>query len=103
MDKEKELNRTNDIVKQLLINDPKTRNSDNHLYCCVVKTICPDALCKPFWEVVEHQNQFGLPCFETVRRTRQKIQAENPDLKASTKIESFRSVNEEIFKEYARS
>ena len=103
MDKEKELNRTNDIVKQLLINDPKTRNSDNHLYCCVVKSINADALCKPFWEVLEYMNDFGLPCFETVRRARQKIQAEHPDLKASDVVESLRSVNEEIYKEYARS
>ena len=103
MDKEKELNRTNDIVKQLLINDPKTRNSDNHLYCCVVKTICPDALYKPFWEVMEHKDQFGIPCFETVRRARQKIQAEHSELKASVVVESLRSINEEIFKEYARS
>ena len=103
MDKEKELNRTNDIVKQLLINDPKTRNSDNHLYCCVVKCLNADALTHPFWEVMEHMDSFDLPCFETVRRTRQKIQAEHPELKASEVVKSLRSINEEIFKEYATS
>jgi len=103
MDREKELLNTTDLVKKILLDDPKARDSDNHLYCAVVISVNPDALTKPFWEVLEHMNDFGLPCFETVRRARQKIQAEYPDLKASDVVESLRSINEEIYKEYARN
>ena len=103
MDREKELLNTTDLVKKILLDDPKARDSDNHLYCAVVICVNPDALTKPFWEVLEHMNELGLPCFETVRRARQKIQAEHPDLKASDVVESLRSINEEIYKEYARN
>lgn len=103
MDREKELLNTTDLVKKILLDDPKARDSDNHLYCAVVISVNPDALTKPFWEVLEHMNDFGLPCFETVRRARQKIQAEHPDLKACEVVESLRSINEEIYKEYARN
>ena len=102
MDREKELLNTTDLVKKILLDDPKSRDSDNHLYCAVVISVNPDALTKPFWEVLEHMNDFGLPCFETVRRARQKIQAEHPDLKASDVVERLRSINEEVYKEYAR-
>lgn len=103
MDKEKELKTTSDIVKRLLIDDPKTRDSDNYLYCQVVRIKHADALLLPFWEVMERMNEFDLPCFETVRRARQNIQMKNPDLKASEMVQSLRSINEEIYKEYARS
>jgi hypothetical protein len=43
----------------------------------------------------------GIPPFETVRRARQKAQAENPELKG-TKVEARREA-EEKYLEFARS
>lgn len=103
MDKEKELEYTSRIVKEILINCEKARDDDNLLYMLVVKRLNANALDKPFWEVMASLNELGLPMFETVRRTRQKIQAEFTDLKGSERVRSFRAINEEIFKEYARS
>lgn len=103
MDKEKELNQTQVIVKDILMNYPIARDSDMYLYLRVVKRLNPAAVNKPFSEVVLNLEELGLPCFETVRRTRQKLQAEFLNLRGSDRIRSLRSVNEEVFKEFARS
>ena len=103
MDKERELVKTNDLVKDILVRFPDTRDSDMYLYYKVVNELNPQAVSMPFGSVLLRLDELGLPCFETVRRTRQKIQAEHPDLKGSVVVQSLRSVNEEIFKEYARS
>ena len=103
MDKEKELNQTQVIVKDILMNYPIARDSDMYLYLRVVKRLNPAAVNKPFSEVVLNLEELGLPCFETVRRTRQKLQAEFLNLRGSERIRSLRSVNEEVFKEFARS
>jgi hypothetical protein len=103
MDKEKELNQTQVIVKDILMNYPIARDSDMYLYLRVVKRLNPAAVNKPFSEVVLNLEELGLPCFETVRRTRQKLQAEFLNLRGSDRIRSLRSINEEVFKEFARS
>lgn len=103
MDKNKELNQTQTIVKDILMKYPKARESDMYLYFKVVNFLNPQAINRPFGDVILTLAELGLPCFETVRRTRQKLQAENPSLKSSGMIQSLRSVNEEIYKEYARS
>ena len=103
MDKEKELNQTQVIVKDILMNYPIARDSDMYLYLRVVKRLNPAAVNKPFSEVVLNLEELGLPCFDTVRRTRQKLQAEFLNLRGSDRIRSLRSINEEVFKEFARS
>ena len=103
MDREKELNQTLVLVKDILVAHPAARDSDMCLYSIIVSRLNPAAARMPFGEVILRLNDLGLPCFETVRRTRQKVQAEHPDLKGSVKTRSFRSINEEIHKEFARS
>jgi len=103
MDKEREIKKTHSLVKMILAEYPQARNSDNYLYYKVIEKINPNALHRTFEYTLLNQKELGLPCFETVRRTRAKIQAENPDLQSSEPVHSFRSVNEEIMKEYARS
>ena len=51
-------------------------------------------------DVMLNLKELGLPCFETVRRTRAKIQAENPELKPSKEIQDFRAELEEEFRDY---
>ena len=103
MDMEKELSRTANVVKKMLIEYPAARDSDMYLYFKVVNYLNPQAISRPFGDVILGLAELGLPCFETVRRTRQKLQADFPDLKSSEVVESLRSINEEVFKEYARS
>lgn len=102
MDKEKELKNTAKLVKDILEYYPIARDSDDYLYIRVAKELNPTVLNRPFAEVMANLKELGLPCFETVRRCRQKIQADNEDLKGSEKTRSHRAINEEIFKEFAR-
>lgn len=103
MGKGEELKTTTKLVKYLLETEPRTRDSDNYLYVRVVSKIYPQAVSMPFINVMYNLDGLGLPCFETVRRSRAKIQAEHPELKGSSIVQDFRTANEEIFREYARS
>ena len=105
MNKRTELINTTRIVKKLLEDDPKTRNSDSYLYLKVlgvvekeknitvnhvtVKTFLANMI---FW---------GFPPFESVRRARQKLQRANPELAAIPAVQAARNENEVVVKEYA--
>lgn len=106
MGKLNELKTTQDIVMEVLQAQPKTRNSDNHLCCQVYKIVGKshgidiDAMSIP--EFFLHMKDFGFPSTETIRRTRQKIQAEHPELCGDKTVEGQRKLNESAFREYAR-
>lgn len=102
MNKTNELTNTSAIVMDILTHYPIARDSDTYLYLRVVKKLNPDCLNKSFVDVISNLSELGLPCFETVRRSRQKIQQDHPALRGSEKYEKFRADNEEIFKEFAR-
>ena len=107
MNKSRELSTTTDLVRELLTNEPQTRNSDNYLYLRVLQTVGKqrgvDINNMPVLRFLLHSKQYGLPPFESVRRSRQKLQEHNPELASNSNVEAQREVNEEIFREYARS
>lgn len=94
----KEFAQTRRIVKNILTDYPQTRNSDNALYIKVVAALNPQANDRPFANVLSSLEELGLPCFETVRRTRQKLQAEFPELQACDEVQDFRTEREEQFR-----
>ena len=94
----KEFKQTSAIVKQILTDYPQTRNSDNLLYVKVVEKLNERALYKPFWDVMASMKELGLPCFETVRRSRQKIQAKYEHLRADETVQNFRADLQEDYK-----
>lgn len=101
----KDLKQTSKLVKMILEEDKKARNSDQYLYLKVLKYI------EALYDInisnmtVEHflANTPDLPCpnFETVRRTRQKVQAQFPELAANRRVAAARAENEEVFREFA--
>lgn len=97
------IKRTSDIVKDILENVPEARNSDDLLYINVCKKLSPMVCSQPFQTVLLMRNELGIPPFESVRRTRQKLQASYPELCGTDEVEAWRKVNEEIVKDYARS
>lgn len=101
MEKLKELKTTHDIVKHILSENPHARNSDSFLIVKVYSYIMPEVVTMPFYTVMASQKEFGLPSPETIRRTRQKLQAEFPELSANDKVAAGRMENEESFREYA--
>lgn len=101
-----DLKNTTKLVKAILERDSASRNSDSILYFRVINQI---ALKKgdnirniSMFDFLLNSRDWGYPPFETVRRTRQKIQAEHPELASSERIEKLRAANELTFREYAR-
>ena len=58
----KEFKRARAIVKEILEECPKSRNSDNFLYTKVIEKLNKGALDKPFWEVMLNLKDLGLLC-----------------------------------------
>jgi hypothetical protein len=92
---------TKALVKQVLEENEKARNSDNELYIQICLILNPLAFSVPFAEVISNLDEYGLPPFETVRRARQKLQAEIPDLRPCDEVALFRAENETAYKEFA--
>jgi hypothetical protein len=102
----REIKNTSNLVMEILKQSPKARNSDNYLYYAVLATLGKrngidiEKISVPHFLL--HLKEYGFPCFETVRRARQKIQASFPELSACADVEAERIVNEEIYRDYAR-
>ena len=107
MNKAKELKTTTALVKAILEDDKPSRNSDSVLYLKVLTKVCEkkeiDIVNLTVPSLLLLGKQLGLPGFETVRRSRQKIQAKNPKLAGSKEVQAYRGANEVVFREFARS
>lgn len=97
-----------EVVKGVLIKYPETRNSDYYLYLKVLERTAelngspnPKNLTLEYF--LCHAKELNFPYFETVRRTRQKIQESIPELKAVPAVEKVRAEKEKAFRQYARS
>lgn len=104
-----ELQTTTKLVKAILEEDKQARNSDSHLYLKVLEIIAEQhgynmkrISVYSFLEKKESDFPF-FPGFETVRRTRQKIQATYPELAACDNVKGLRMINETEFRKYSRS
>lgn len=101
-----DLKNTTALVKSILEQDKHCRNSDSFLYLKVLtevgkqKGIDIENMSIPYFLLNLHGS--GFPGFETVRRTRQKIQQHHPELAACESVEGFRAENEAEFRAYAR-
>lgn len=106
MNKTAEFKKTTEIVRYLLTEFPHTRNSDSFLYYKVLEYISKKngyvlgLMSVPHF--LSKMKEYGFPCFESVRRTRQKLQATYPELRACDEVEGFREDNEVAVREYAR-
>lgn len=101
-----ELKTTSQLVKWILEKDEASRNSDNYLYLKVLQHI---GSCRnihvddiPLASFLMDINNMGFPGFETVRRTRQKVQREFPELASTQTVKGFRAAREDAFREFAR-
>lgn len=99
----KNLISTKALVKTILENDEQARNSDSLLYFRLLEEIDKTLLAVPVNEFLLNMRAMGIPPFESVRRTRQKLQAECPWLSACDRVKEFRAENEEVYREFARS
>ena len=104
----KQLQCTTKIVEMILKECPETRNSDGVLYVKVIEFISNLAGCKQPFQKMTVERFFNalttlpVPPFETVRRTRQKLQRQNPELSAPERIKRKRADKEAAFRIYAK-
>lgn len=100
------LRTTTALVKRILEIDEQARNSDSHLYMRVLEVVSEDwneplhnmTVCR----FLQDMNKLGAPSFETVRRTRQKVQAQYPELAACKKVAEARMENEAEYRAFAK-
>lgn len=90
------------VVKELLTDHAVLRNDDDLLYRAVCFHHKPQVVHLSFAEVLTTRQILGLPSFETVRRTRQKVQATYPELKGTKRVREARKAKETEYREYAR-
>lgn len=90
----------------ILDQDEKARNSDSYLYLRVLRILGKekdmDVENMPITLFLINMSEWGFPAFETVRRTRQKIQEQFPEYSANNRVKTLRAEKEAEFKEYAR-
>lgn len=107
MNNAKNLYVISNIVKAILEQDEQSRNSDSFLYLNVLRIIGSrngiDINKMSITTFLLNMNKYGFPKFESVRRSRQKIQAEHPELAANSQVESHRKMNERVYRDYAHS
>lgn len=97
------LKSTKALVKSILEQDEQARNSDSFLYFRLLERIDKAILTVPVHEFLLSMGMNGIPPFESVRRTRQMIQAECPWLAACDRVKEFRAENEEVYREFVRA
>lgn len=104
--KAKDIKTVQEIVEGILTESRPARNSDNVLFFKVYQML----LAKQGIDITKlsaamlflNMKNYGLPPIETIRRSRQKLQAENIYLRADRDVTEARQDNEEAFRKYAR-
>ena len=69
------------VVEKVLREKNDARDSDFRTIGWVYANIKPEVMNLPFKEVLWKHKEFDLPSFETIRRTRQKLQHDKPELR----------------------
>jgi len=100
------LDTTTGIVKRLLTEEPATRGSDNLLIQRVLEVIAAHyGVDLEEVSIVTFLHEYAgseFPAFETIRRTRQKVQQQYPELKPNETVQKFRAEQERQYREFAR-
>lgn len=106
MDKKTELIVVKSLVKEILTEDLKARNSDSYLYLKVLDVFSTrnkvDIAYVPVKDFLLNMSAWGFPPFESVRRSRQQLQHDIPELQASEEIQEARAENEIVYENFAR-
>ena len=61
-----------------------------------------DAGAMPLAEIMTQHKYLGLPSFESVSRTRRKLQARYPELAGSRPVQKMRATGEKAYRRYAK-
>lgn len=95
------------VVLEILKANEEARNDDMKLYLLVCEAVNPYPTCDrdigsfSFSSVMNHYRELRLPHFESVRRSRAKIQAEIPELAGDRNCRQRRKELEILYRNYA--
>lgn len=95
------------VVLEILKANEEARNDDMKLYLLVCEAVNPFPTCDrdigsfSFSSVMNHYRELRLPHFESVRRSRVKIQAEIPELAGDRSCRQRRKELEILYRNYA--
>ena len=89
-------------VKAILEKDEEARNDDMLLYLEVCNTCLKGTGAMPFAEVMAQYKYLGLPNFESVGRTRRKLQEKYPELAGNSRVKKLRKSREQDYRRYAK-
>lgn len=97
-----EIKEVANIVKNILETNKEARENDNLLYIEVVYAINPNLVTSNFRYVFENARDLGIPPFESVSRSRRKLQEQHEELRASKKMQEAREDKQEEILDYVR-
>lgn len=90
------------LVTTILISSKRARKDDYFLYALVCLQLCPQCDKMSFTSVLCNQRNLSLPKWESVTRTRRRVQNKHPEL-FDSKTKLARAEEEQIYREYAKS
>lgn len=96
------LKTTQEKVRAVLTSHPEARDNDMKLYLYVCDYCVPAVGTMPFEAVMAQYRSLGIPCFESVRRARQKLQARYPELSGTIRVRKLRAAQEKRYRQYAK-
>lgn len=91
------------LITFLLRTEPSLRDSDSKLIQRVYEIYRVDVYNNSFSDVIYRIEKSEIPNFESIRRCRQKVQEENPNLKSSLAIKNEKQRIESEFHNFALS
>lgn len=90
-------------VRAVLEKNEDARNDDMVLYLALCNACLKDAGAMPLAEIMTQHKYLGLPSFESVSRTRRKLQARYPELVGSRPVQKMRATGEKAYRRYAKN
>ena len=100
------LNTTKALVKSILEKNQQARNSDSYLYLKVIehydKEYNTEVGEMSLIDFLSGMCDIPIPPFESVRRSRQKVQEEFPHLAACDVVQVYRAENEQEYLDFVR-
>lgn len=88
----------NELVKRILAEHKEARDDDFKVIGYVIKSLNPEAMQLTFGQALWNHSKLDLPSFETIRRTRQKIQHDHPELRGELYLKRMEKQTEFIEK-----
>ena len=89
-------------VRAVLEKNEDARNDDMVLYLALCNVCLKDAGAMPLAEIMTQHKYLGLPSFESVGRTRRKLQAKYPELVGNARVRRLRAEGEKAYRKYAK-